>query len=202
MSDSKSKETPAAAPVTNANTWTTWVALTTTILAVGAALSTMKGGGFATQTQLATVKAGNRWAHFQSKSLKETARETEGAIIKTIAAGATTPEARAVAEKAIEEAAAEVTRYKREKAVIQKEAQALDEISAYCQKRGGYLGLAAMFLQIAIMLSAIATLLKKKSSWILGLVLGTIGIGYLLYAWPFYETLVGAPPAPAVAAAK
>jgi hypothetical protein len=199
MSDAKSKETPAT-PASAANTWTTWVALTTTILAVGAAFSTLKGGSYSTQTQLATVNASNKWSYFQSKSIKETSYKTELSILDVMAANATTPEGKAVAAKAAEKAAKEVVRYEKEKEEIRVEAETLESLAKYCQKRGGNFGLAVMFLQIAIMLSAVAALLKKKPAWLLGLGIGVIGIGYLLYAWPLYETIVGAPPALATVA--
>ena len=184
----------ASAPATD--TWTKWVALSTTLLAVCAAFATLKGGSFSTKTQLATVSASNKWSYFQSKSLKETARDTESTIIKVIEASATSPEAKAIARKAIEKADDEIKRYKTEKAEIMKEAQFLDAEAAYSQARGGNFGLAIMFLQIAIMLSAISALMKKKSFWIVGLCAGSIGVGFLSYAWPLYEKINPPPVSP------
>jgi hypothetical protein len=195
MSESK-KDAPTPAPAPASDAWTKWVALSTTLLAVCAAFATLKGGSFSTKTQLATVTASNQWAYFQSKSLKETARDTESTIIKVIEAAAPTPEAKAIARKAIEKADAEVERYQKEKAKIKAKAEYYDLEAAYCQARGGNFGLAIMFLQIAIMLSAIAALMKKKSFWIVGLCAGAIGVGYLVYAWPLYEKIYPAPVAP------
>ncbi len=191
MTETK-KDASAPAP----DTWTKWVALSTTLLAVCAAFATLKGGSFSTKTQLATVSASNKWSYFQSKSLKETARDTESTIIKVIEASATSPEAKAIARKAIEKADDEIKRYKTEKAEIMKEAQFLDAEAAYSQARGGNFGLAIMFLQIAIMLSAISALMKKKSFWIVGLCAGSIGVGFLSYAWPLYEKINPPPVSP------
>jgi len=191
MTETK-KDASAPAP----DTWTKWVALSTTLLAVCAAFATLKGGSFSTKTQLATVSASNKWSYFQSKSLKETARDTESTIIKVIEASATSPEAKAIARKAIEKADDEIKRYKTEKAEIMKEAQFLDAEAAYSQARGGNFGLAIMFLQIAIMLSAISALMKKKSFWIVGLCAGAIGVGFLSYAWPLYEKINPPPVSP------
>ncbi|MEI6461406.1 MAG: DUF4337 domain-containing protein [Verrucomicrobiota bacterium] len=192
MSETKKTENPASA----VDAWTKWVALSTTLLAVCAAFATLKGGSYSTKTQLATVSASNKWAYFQSKSLKETARDTESTIIKVIEASATNPEAKAIARKAIEKADDEIKRYKIEKAEIMKEAQYLDAEAAYSQARGGNFGLAIMFLQIAIMLSAISALMKKKSFWIVGLCAGAIGVGFLLFAWPLYEKINPPPVSP------
>ncbi|MCX6920268.1 MAG: DUF4337 domain-containing protein [Verrucomicrobia bacterium] len=192
MSETKKTETSAPA----ADAWTKWVALSTTLLAVCAAFATLKGGSYSTKTQLANVSASNKWSYFQSKSLKETARDTESTIIKVIEASATNPEAKAIARKAIEKADDEIKRYKIEKAEIMKEAQFLDAEAAYSQARGGNFGLAIMFLQIAIMLSAISALMKKKSFWIVGLCAGAIGVGFLLFAWPLYEKINPPPVSP------
>jgi len=193
MTETK-KDAPAATPAPDA--WTKWVALSTTLLAVCAAFATLKGGSFSTKTQLATVSASNKWAYYQAKSLKETARDTESTIIKVIETAANTPEAKAAARKAIDHADEEIKRYKAEKAEIMKDALYLDAEAAYSQSRGGNFGLAIMFLQIAIMLSAIAALMKKKSFWLIGLIAGAIGVGFLTYAWPLYEKLNPPPVTP------
>jgi hypothetical protein len=198
MSEAKKPEATPVAPAPDA--WTKWVALSTTLLAVAAAFSTLKGGSYSTQTQLATVSASNKWSYFQSKSLKQTARETEREIITTIAAGATNPEAKAVALASIAKAEKEIKRYEEEKAAIKLEAETLDAKASYNQARGGNFGMAVMFLQIAIMLSAIAALMKKKSFWLIGLVAGLTGIGFLTYAWVLYPEFT--PPAAKVAAVK
>jgi hypothetical protein len=168
------------------DSWIKWIAISTTLLAVAAAFSTLKGGSFSTQTQLATVQASNKWSYFQSKSLKQTARETEREIISTIAASAPNAEAKAVAVAAIDKAKQEILRYEAEKEEIKYEAETMDAKANYCQARGGNFGMAVMFLQIAIMLSAIAALMKRRSFWVIGLAAGAIGIGFLAYAWAFY----------------
>jgi len=198
MSEAKKPEATPAAPASDA--WTKWVALSTTLLAVAAAFSTLKGGSFSTQTQLATVAASNKWSYFQSKSLKQTARETEREIITVVAAGAANPAAKVVAEASVSKIEKEIKRYDEEKAVIKLEAETLDLKASYCQARGGNFGMAVMFLQIAIMLSAIAALMKKKSFWLIGLVAGLTGIGFLSYAWVLYPEFT--PPAAKVAAVK
>jgi hypothetical protein len=196
MSEAKKPEATPAAPAPDA--WTKWVALSTTLLAVAAAFSTLKGGSYSTQTQLATVSASNKWSYFQSKSLKQTARETEREIITVVAAGAANPEAKAVALASVAKIEKEIKRYDEEKAAIKLEAETLDAKASYNQARGGNFGMAVMFLQIAIMLSAIAALMKKKSFWLIGLVTGAVGVGYLTYAWALYPEF--APPAAKVAA--
>ena len=202
MSENK-EATPAKPAAPAADSWTKWVALTTTILAVGAAFSTMKGGGFSTQTQLNTVKATNNWSYFQSKSIKQTARETERSILLAMQAGAQeVPETRVpVGNKgafSIEQPSAKelayiktelevcdqkLTQYKEEMPKIKADAEKCERKAEWTQYRGGKFGLAAMFLQVGIMLCAISALLKKKGSWIVGMCIGIAGLAYLAYGW-------------------
>jgi hypothetical protein len=51
--------------------WTQWAALTTTVFAVCAAISALKGGSFGTRAQITATKEANAWAYFQSKSVKQ-----------------------------------------------------------------------------------------------------------------------------------
>jgi hypothetical protein len=199
----ENKENTPAKPASDS--WTKWVALTTTILAVGAAFSTMKGGGFSSQTQLNTVKAStasqlntvkasNDWAYYQAKSIKQTAMETNIVSLTVTREMAQQPEVRSETEKAIANYKLEVDRYKKEKTEIMEEAKkyeakAVAESEKYQRKadwsqyRGGPFGKAAMCLQIAIMLCAISALLKKKGAWLAGMCIGVVGLGFLTFGW-------------------
>jgi uncharacterized protein DUF4337 len=46
------------------------------------------------------------------------------------------------------------------------------------QKHGQTFGIAVIFLQIAILLSSIAALIKKRLVWLLGVAIGLVGIVY------------------------
>ena len=59
-----------------------------------------------------------------------------------------------------------------------KKAQALEATRDDAQKHSGAFGLAAMFLQIAILLSSIAALMKRKLFWFLGMGAGCFGLVY------------------------
>jgi hypothetical protein len=48
------------------------------------------------------------------------------------------------------------------------------------QKHAQIFGIAVIFLQIAILLSSIAALMKKKPVWVLGLILGAFGVIYFI----------------------
>src|SRR5512142_1457211 len=87
--------------------WTQWVALTTTILAVCAAISALKGGGYSTKVQLSTTQEVDKWVYFQSKSIKQHAVELHRDQLELARAEARSPEAQRIADERIARAKAE-----------------------------------------------------------------------------------------------
>jgi 1,4-dihydroxy-2-naphthoate octaprenyltransferase len=81
-------------------------------------------------------------------------------------------------EKKIDAYQKNVERYDKEKDEIKKKAEELEVKREEARKHSRAFGLAAMFLQIAILLSSIAALMKQKYFWFLGMLTGTIGILY------------------------
>ena len=160
--------------------WTQWVALTTTILAVCAAISSLKGGSYSTKVQLATTLEANKWAYYQAKSLKQNIAEQGAALLEVAVQEARTPEGKALAERRREAAAAEAKRYDAEKGAIKAEAEALQADEALNKRHGAAFGQAVMLLQIAITLSAVGALIKRPQMWWGGLVFGAAGLLYMV----------------------
>lgn len=163
--------------------WLNYLALTTVVLAVCATLATFKGGGYSTRQVLSQAKASDQWAFYQAKSVKSDlyALAKANAELEQKVLPAATP--RSVLDdyaKRTDEYAKRVARYDQEKTQIMAEAQALEKTRDDAQKHGGYFGIAVIFLQISILLSSIAALLKKKPVWILGMAVGAAGIVYFL----------------------
>jgi 1,4-dihydroxy-2-naphthoate octaprenyltransferase len=73
-----------------------------------------------------------------------------------------------------------ITKYDSEKAEIMKEARKFEAIRDDAQRHARVFGIAVIFLQIAILLSSVAALLKKKLVWYLGLVIGLAGLFYFV----------------------
>jgi hypothetical protein len=161
------------------DSWTQWVALTTTILAVCAAISSLKGGGYSTRVQLATTVEANTWAFYQSKSVKQNLAELERAQMEVAALEARTPEGKRTAEAARDRSAGEAKRYETEKAGIKKEAEGLKREEELNKRHGAAFGQAVMLLQIAITLSAVSALIKRPVMWWAGLVGGVAGLVYM-----------------------
>ncbi len=159
--------------------WLNWLALTTIILAVCATMATFKGGGFSTRSVLSQTKASDQWAFFQSKSIKGYLYEMQKDQVEMQLKmqGKSLPPA--VAEeyrRKLEGYAAKIAKYEGEKIKIQADAKSLEEARDDAQRHGQAFGVAVIFLQIAILLSSIAALLKKKYIWVLGVVVGIYGI--------------------------
>ncbi len=159
--------------------WTQWVALTTTILAVCAAISSLKGGGYATKVQLATTRENDAWAQYQSKGIKQNLFVVEQSLLQVQALEARSPEARAAIGARLAKLQAEIERYDHEKGQLKAEAEGVQHDEVSYQRIGGSFGLAVMLLQIAIMLSSVGALMKRPAMWVVGLVFGVAGLTYM-----------------------
>jgi len=160
--------------------WIKWVALTTTILAVCAAIGSLKGGGYSTQVQVMTTLESNKWSYFQSKSIKQHVTEMERDLLTLEILKSDVPAVKDGIQQKLKTVDDNITRYDKEKAAIKSEAEDLSKKQGELKRHGGNFGLAVMFFQIAIMLSAIGSLLKQRSSWLFGLVIGAAGLVYFV----------------------
>ncbi len=161
--------------------WLNYLALTTVVFAVCATLSTLKGGAYGSRAIMTQAQASDQWAYYQAKSIKgyvyDLQREKFEMDLKALKAGGS----RAVAadyQKKVDGYAEKVRKYESEKEEIKKKAEELEARRDESQKHSAPFGLAAMFLQIAILLSSIAALMKQKYFWFLGMGLGCVGLVY------------------------
>ena len=161
--------------------WLNYLALTTIILAVCATLSTFKGGGFSTRSVLSQTQASDLWAFYQAKSIKGYIVEMQKnkLELEQLTAGTKVPPAfREAYDRKIAEYTDKIAKYEREKAQLAQDAKKLETVRDNAQKHSQAFGIAVIFLQIAILLSSIAALIKKKYIWVLGLAVGIVGIVY------------------------
>jgi len=163
--------------------WLNYLALTTVMFAVCATLSTLKGGGFSTRSVMSQAQASDQWSYYQAKSIKEyiydLQKEKLELELKSLKSGASRS---VVAEydKKIDYYGQMVKKYEEEKEQIKKKAEDLEKRRDDAQTHSSAFGFAAMFLQIAILLSSIAALMKKRFFWLLGLAAGCFGLVYFL----------------------
>jgi hypothetical protein len=164
--------------------WLNYLALSTVIFAVGATLSTFKGGGYGSRALLNQTNAANQWSYYQSKSIKGYIFENQRdnlELQKEIASHtANAKEEIAKYDGKIAFYDKKLKQYEEDKAEIKAKAEAFEKDRDDCQKHGGKFGLAVIFLQVTILLSSIAGLLKKKPVWYLSLAVGVVGIFFFL----------------------
>ncbi|MBI5102499.1 MAG: DUF4337 domain-containing protein [Nitrospirae bacterium] len=161
--------------------WLNYLALTTVIFAVCATLSTFKGGGHSTRSVLSQSQASDQWAYFQAKSIKGYLYELQKEKFELDLKSAD-PRVKKIMtedyEKRVDAYAKKIKKYDEEKEEIKKKAEGLEAARDEAQKYSKAFGMAVIFLQIAILLSSIAALLKKKVVWMAGLVTGALGLVY------------------------
>jgi len=162
------------------------VAMFTAILAtIGAIISYQNSGSESRGLELKNeailnkAEASDQWAYYQAKGIKGNLYEVEAMRLKReleLAPKTALP----VLEKSLADIEKKVAKYDGEKAEIQKVARGFEDAKADAQKHGAAFGLAVIFLQIGILLSSIAALLKQKPVYYVGLVVGVVGIVYFI----------------------
>ena len=162
--------------------WLNILALTTVILALGATVSTLSVGKYSNRGILKQTQASNQWAYYQAKSIKgylyELQKEKLEADLRLLPS--TTPqEAIDDLKRRIESYASNIKRYESEKQDIQKLAMALEAERDQASVLSQQFGIAVILLQLAILLSSIASVMKKKPVWVLGIFLGLAGFIYI-----------------------
>ncbi len=161
--------------------WLRWVPLSTALLAAVAAVAALQSGAFVNEALLVQSKgvqfqsqASDQWAFYQAKSIKSHgSRETADLLPK--------------GSPLIEKYKSEATRYDKETTEIKEAATKLEERRDEQGKEAGHLmhrhhqfAYAVTCLQVAIALSAITALSKKKPMWFGSLALGILGIALMV----------------------
>lgn len=163
--------------------WLNYLALTTVILAVCATLSTFKGGNFSTLAVMSQSQASDQWSYYQAKSIKGYIYDIQKeklelelkAMGQKIGKGAADDY-----EKKIDAYAKKIRKYEDEKSKIERDAKGLEKVRADAQRHSKAFGMAVIFLQIAILLSSISALMKKKILWLCGCIVGAVGVVYFV----------------------
>jgi hypothetical protein len=145
--------------------WTRHVSLMVVFLAVATAIGSLKSGGYSSRVMLNQAKASDAWAFYQSKSIKERLAEMEVRLV---------PERK-------DELAKDVERYRTETAQIKKDAESFEVVRDEAATHGPPLGFGIATLQIAIALSSVCLITKKKALWAASGALGAFGAAWLVY---------------------
>ena len=147
-------------------TWISWVALSTAILAVLAAIAGLLSGQYANEAMMNQIEASDQWSYYQAKSIKASLLDAKISL-----AGAPN-----------ESDQSKRDRYEKEQEEIKSEAQHKQaDAKSNFHKHEVFARGVTMF-QIAIAIAAISALTKKRRFWIVSLVFGGIGCAFLVFA--------------------
>jgi len=166
--------------------WTKYVSLTMVVIAVLAAIATLKGGAFSTRTlkemneaTFNQAKASDQWAFYQAKSIKQNLYQIE---LDRLAA-APAPDAAALTKMQ-----AKIDKYDKDKADItidtKKFEKARDEARKKATSEAEHsreMGLSITLFQVAIALGATALIVKKKPLWVVSTIFGILAVAQMMY---------------------
>lgn len=144
-------------------TWISWVALSTAILAVLAAIAGLLSGMHANEAMMSQIEASDQWSYYQAKSIKASLLDAKISL-----ASAPNESDRTKAE-----------RYEKEQEEIKAEAEKKQaEAKSNFHQHEIFARSVTMF-QIAIAIAAISALTKKRRFWIVSLLFGVAGCIFL-----------------------
>ena len=143
--------------------WISWVALSTAILAVLAAIAGLLSGMHANEAMMSQIESSDQWAYYQAKGIKAAVLDAKMSL-----SGAANEEDRTKAE-----------RYQEEQKEIQKEANQKQSDAKSHFHQHEVLARGVTMFQIAIAIAAIAALTKKPRFWIVSLLFGVAGCVFL-----------------------
>ena len=164
------------------------IALTTALLAAIAAVASLQAGAtvnealvLKTEATRLQAEASDQWAYYQAKNIRRHSYEM-GVDMLSI----TEFKDKGAAEKVRAKYQQEADRYTKEQAEIEEQAKDLEKESALEQRKANRFDLGEVFLEVALVITSLALLTKKKTFWMLGMVSGLAGLavastGFLLH---------------------
>jgi Domain of unknown function (DUF4337) len=150
--------------------WILYVALSTAFMAVLAAVAGLLAGHHANEALIERVKSSDQWSFYQSKSLKSEIAKNGNMLLHALAKEGSP----------VEDNSKDIARYEKEKEDIKKAAEEAEKASEEHLSKHVPLASAVTAFQIAIAISAIAILTRKKRLWYAGILLSGIGIVFFI----------------------
>lgn len=131
--------------------WSLYVAISTALMAVFAAISGLLAGHHSNEALIEQIKSSDQWAYYQAKGIKAEIRSMQANTV-------------------------EVERYKKEQESIKEIADELQNNSKFHLAKHVQLAKAVTLFQVAIAISAISILTRKKFLWWLSMLIALAGI--------------------------
>lgn len=146
------------------------VSLTMAVLAVVVATVSLLGHRTHTEEVVLQNRSSDEWAYYQAKNI----RRHEDQIFVDLSS-LMPPKAGADEAKLQEKYSEEAKRYSEEQKDLQAEATRLEDETHLASRKADRYDLSEVFLEIALVVTSITLLSKKRAFWFAGIVLGVIG---------------------------
>src|SRR3982751_6291409 len=143
--------------------WISWVALSTAILAVLAAIAGLLSGMHANAAMMSQIESSDQWSYYQAKSIKASVLDAKLAL--TNAPNEVDTQKR--------------DRYEKEQEEIKTEAEHKKAEAKSNFHRHEIFARSVTMFQIAIAIAAISALTRKRHFWIVSLLFGIAGCVFL-----------------------
>lgn len=164
--------------------WIKYVALTTALIAVLAAIATMESNLHTNEALLSKnssilsqARASDQWAYYQAKGIKGIIYDSQKDLLHDLKKDS--PLLGSYEEK--------VKKYKDEQSEIKLKAEELEKQAEENSKRSSEnmehhhgFALSEVMFQVAIALSSVAAMTRRKELWLLGIGLSAVGLFYFL----------------------
>ena len=144
--------------------WSMFVAISTAFMAAFAALSSLMAGHHSNEALITQIKASDQWAYYQAKGIKQ---EIAGIVV--------------VPGQNSKQLQEKIQKYSDDQKKAKEKAQELEKESAMHLEKDIALARAVTFFQVAISISAISILSKRRPLWYISLALFTVGVAQFIW---------------------
>src|SRR5215475_9302923 len=146
--------------------WISWVALSTAILAVLAAIAGLLSGQHVNEAMMNQIEASNQWNYYQAKSIKASVLDAKMSL----------------SGSPNESDQSKRDRYEKEQEKIKSEAERKEAAAKLNFHKHEVFARGVTMFQIAIAIAAISALTRKRSFWFVSLIFGVLGCVFLVLA--------------------
>jgi hypothetical protein len=147
-------------------TWISWVALSTAILAVLAAIAGLLSGQHVNEAMMSQIEASDQWNYYQAKGIKASVLDAKISL----------------AGVRDESDQSKRDRYEKEQEQIKSEAEGKEAAAKSNFHKHEVFARAVTMFQIAIAVAAISALTGKRHFWVVSLLFGLVGCVFLVLA--------------------
>ena len=146
--------------------WISWVALSTALLAVLAAIAGLLSGKYVNEAMMNQIEASDQWNYYQAKSIKASVLDAKMSL-----SGASN-----------ESDQSKRDRYEKEQEEIKAKAEHKEATAKTNFHKHEVFARGVTMFQIAIAIAAISALTKRRKFWIVSLLFGIVGCAFLVLA--------------------